>query len=97
MDEENAAQTIAVAQQANAMLNMQVLELQKNLEPKEFDKVKKGFGIVMGELFVEIVDPLYKAHPSLAPEMFGGTAPKVPDSHFIQVFELITSLGTRTP
>jgi hypothetical protein len=96
MNENDAAQTINVAQQANAMLNMQLLELQKSLDSEEFERVKRGFGIAMGELFVEIVDPLYKAYPNLAPAMFDGTAPKVPNSHFIQVFELITSLGTRT-
>ena len=96
MNEKDAAKTINVAQQASAMLNMQLMDLQENLSSEEFERVKKGFGITMGELFVNIIDPLYKTYPSLAPEMFGGTASKVPDENFIQVFELITSLGKRT-
>lgn len=97
MDEKNAKQTIAVVDYVNAILNLQLLELQKNLSPEAFDNVRRGFGIAIGELFVEAIDPLYKAYPNLAPEEFGGTAPKTPDAQYIDVFNLIKQFSHQRP
>ena len=39
MDLKDASQTIKVVQQANAMLNLQLIDLQENLDSGEFEKI----------------------------------------------------------
>lgn len=90
MNIDQAKQTVRVAEFASAMLNIQLLELQKELSKSEFSSVTKGFGVAMGELFCELIDPIYKQYPELAPPVFGGTAEKIPDNELLEAFELIT-------
>ena len=93
MELKQAKQTADYAYYANAILNKQLLNLQGNVDKEEFDEIKQRFGVVMGDILFEILDPIFKEHPELKPIDIGGTATRMPNSDFDKIFELIQSLS----
>ena len=50
------------------LLNDIVFIAQDNCSPDELPKLKLAVGRVMGDLLIEIMNPLYQAHPDLKPD-----------------------------
>jgi hypothetical protein len=67
LSEETSLLTIGL----NAALNQHLFKLQSQLLPAEFDEVKLRFGYAMSAL-LDIVNPIYKEHPSLLPVYLDG-------------------------
>jgi hypothetical protein len=42
---------------------------------KEFEQYRRAAGRIMGEIFVEILQPLYDEHPDLIPDQLRATSP----------------------
>ena len=95
MNKDELEETVRFAQHANALLNMQLLKLQESLPKNEYREVAQSFGKTMAEIYSNILEPIYKEHDCLKPKEMGGSASKIPDLKFEQVFELITSQARR--
>jgi hypothetical protein len=50
-----------------ARLNASVAEIQERCPNDEFTAYRRAVGSVMGEMFVEIMKPLYATHPEITP------------------------------
>jgi hypothetical protein len=68
-----AEEASLLAIRIGADLNRHLIKLQSQLDPAEFKRYRSGFGKVLGELLMEVVNPLYAEHPDLKPEQMGGT------------------------
>jgi hypothetical protein len=53
--------------EVNRLLNEIVSLAQGGCSPEELSALKLAVGRMLGELLVEIVNPLYQAHPELKP------------------------------
>lgn len=51
----------------SGILNQTIIQVQENCSNNEFEKYRKGAGFVMGYLYLEFLDPIYKMHPELEP------------------------------
>ena len=49
-------------------LNLVLAEVQQNCSDAEFQAFRRAVGLSMGKVDLELLDPLYKAHPELEPE-----------------------------
>ncbi len=56
----------------NAALNQHLVKLHANMTATEFDTLRMPFGYAMSAL-LEIVNPIYKEHPSLLPVQMDGS------------------------
>jgi wyosine [tRNA(Phe)-imidazoG37] synthetase (radical SAM superfamily) len=52
----------------NAHLDSSIRLVMDNSEQKEFEKYRQIIGKIMGEIFVEILTPMYVEYPDLKPE-----------------------------
>jgi hypothetical protein len=43
------------------------MKAQELLPPKDFKKLQKGVGFVLGYLYTDVQTPIYKMHPELEP------------------------------
>jgi hypothetical protein len=50
-----------------AKLDALLGELQPHLSEEEFNRYRRATGRVMGEMLLEVMNPLYAAHPELKP------------------------------
>jgi hypothetical protein len=48
-------------------LDDSVAEVMSTCPPAEFTKYRRAAGAVMGEIVLEVLNPLYSSHPSLKP------------------------------
>lgn len=67
-DEAAARRLLEAALQASGLLDRALAEVQPLLTDAEFAEARRGVGKVMGELHCEVVGPLWKQHPKLAPD-----------------------------
>jgi hypothetical protein len=72
MNLQLSEETSLLALGLNAALDQHLLKLQTHLPKDEFDAVRLRFGYAMAGL-LDIVNPIYKEHPSLLPVQMDGT------------------------
>ena len=51
-----------------AKLDASVMLVQQQCGPEEFQRYKKVVAIIMGEMLLEVMNPLYAKHPDLKPK-----------------------------
>jgi hypothetical protein len=66
-DKQIASEISGRILEVNRLLNEIVSLAQGGCSPGELSILKLAIGRVLGELLVEIVNPLYQAHPELRP------------------------------
>ena len=49
-------------------LNRALLEVRASSPPAEYERFRRAVGLIVGEMEVELLGPLYKEHPELEPE-----------------------------
>ena len=49
-------------------LNRALLEVRASSSPAEFERFRRAVGLIVGEMEVELLGPIYKQHPELEPE-----------------------------
>src|SRR5258708_10174255 len=64
---ETARQAVELARQANKLLIDSLELVRSNCSNEEYEAYKRGIAHVTGSLFFLVVEPVYSAHPSLAP------------------------------
>ena len=79
MNEQLAEETSLLLLGINAALDRHLGKLQPQVPPDEFNALRLSFAHVMVGL-LDIVNPLYKQHPSLKPSQMGGPY-RVPQSN----------------
>ncbi len=68
MDEETAAEVIRRAKQMNADLNDMVwLAMDAGVSEEDFNQFRRRVGRVMGEVYDELLRPLFDKFPHLTP------------------------------
>jgi|WetSurMetagenome_2_1015567.scaffolds.fasta_scaffold1113572_1 hypothetical protein len=67
MNYDVAARLVPDLHEVRARLNDALIVIEKNCDEDEFKRYRKAFGGVMGELFLEVLTPIYREHPSLTP------------------------------
>jgi len=66
-DEEIARQAVELASQANRLLNDSLALVRSKCSIEEYEAYRRGIAHVTGPLFFLVMEPIYCAHPSLAP------------------------------
>lgn len=70
-DRNVAAEVSKCLLEANRLLNQAVAVANAGSSMEEFSAFRLAIGKVLGELLVEVVNPLYRQHPDLKPpELF---------------------------
>ena len=72
MDSSVAEATSVLLLKVNAALDSQLARLQTGCTPGEFNEQRRLFGSAMAAL-LDILNPIYRAHPSLKPTQLGGS------------------------
>lgn len=72
MSPDDAESTSLLLVRMNAALDAQLHRLQGACEPQEFAEQRRLFGGAMSAL-LDIVNPIYRAHPQLKPVQMGGS------------------------
>ena len=72
--------------QSNALLNQYLMDLEDNLEKKEYKEHYEKFGKAMAEIYLEILKPLWNEHPDLLPIEMDGTY-KIDQKLFKEIYE----------
>ncbi len=72
MDKEIAEKTSLAMQMASSLVNSHLQNLQGVLPKEEFNEYAHKTGKVMGEIYVEILRPLWEEHPELLPKQMDG-------------------------
>ena len=67
MNREVAAEVSATMLEISRKLNASLLDVRDRCTPEEFDKYRRGVGVVMSDMLCEILNPLYRQHPDLKP------------------------------
>ena len=67
-DKEFAAKVLDQTSACFKRLNDLLLDAQESLSKKEFDALRLAIGKVLGEMYVEVEQPIHKAHADLEPE-----------------------------
>lgn len=67
-DKQIASEISSRVLEVNRLLNEVISLAQGGSSPDELSVLKLAVGRVLGELLVEIVNPLYRAHPELKPD-----------------------------
>ena len=49
-------------------INQTLCTIKDNCDEKEFKVFRRAFGRVMGYLYLDILGPIYKEHPTLTPD-----------------------------
>lgn len=68
MKKETAKQLVAIMLDCSRKLDDAVMLLSDNSEEDEAIKLRRAAGKIMGHIFVDILDPVYRQHPELEPE-----------------------------
>jgi hypothetical protein len=65
---ETAKQVSDVMLDVSSRLNQSIILVQDTCSAEEFKDYRRSVGAVMGEILLEVLNPLYKQHPSLKPK-----------------------------
>ena len=77
MDKELAEETSLLALKVSSMLDRHLGKIKESCSKEDFEKMRSGIGYVMGYLYTDVMEPLWKMYPELRPEEMEGTY-KVP-------------------
>lgn len=67
MDRSTAEHVDAIMQEISGRLNESIRLVMINSPPEEFNSYRRKVGKIVGEIFLEIQEPLYAEHPELTP------------------------------
>ena len=67
MDRATAEHIDAIMREISGRLNESIKLVMTNSPPEEFKSYRHKIGKIMGEIFLEIQEPLYAEHPELTP------------------------------
>ena len=67
-DAEIARQAVGLAEQANKLLGDSLELVRSNRSKEEYEAYRRGMAQVTGRLFFLVMEPIYQAHLSLAPD-----------------------------
>lgn len=68
MQREVAENVLALMLEYSGKLDQSVQLVKDNCNEQEFINYRKAIGTIMGEMYVEIMWPIFKEHPDLEPE-----------------------------
>ncbi len=84
MKKELAEETSLLGLKVSAMLNTHLLKIKESCEKEDFEKMRKGVGLVMGYLYTDVMQPIWNENPELQPEEMGGSY-KVPSEIYDEI------------
>jgi len=67
-DKALAREISSLMLETSAKIDESILTVQKSCTPREFDAYRAGCAKVLGYILIEILNPLYQAHPDLKPK-----------------------------
>ncbi len=88
MNRQIAEKTALVAQQSSMLLDSHLRDLQEVMSKAEFKATCQKFGKAMGEIYLQLLDPIWKEHPDLLPEKMGGSY-KVNETMYKELYEVV--------
>lgn len=68
MDHDTAAKVLSAAFEASSILDQSIHHVMSSGTPEEVTGYKRAVGRVMGEILLQILNPVIADHPDLAPE-----------------------------
>lgn len=68
MNRTAAEKICATFENVTAQIYASVAEMQRLLPIADFSEYRRTAGKIMGEIFLEILQPIYNAHPELTPK-----------------------------
>ncbi|MCG7200223.1 hypothetical protein MD273_10860 [Marinobacter pelagius] len=72
MNKDDAEKLSILLMQVSGKLDQSVRFVMDHDSKENFEKYRQRIGKVMGELFLEVLQPLWKEHPELLPEDMEG-------------------------
>lgn len=72
MDKITAEKTSLAMQMASTLVNCHLDNLRDVLSKEEFSEYAQKTGKVMGEIYIEVLRPLWEEHPELLPKQMKG-------------------------
>jgi len=66
-DADMARRTVGLAEQANKLLGNSLELVRSNCSKEEYEAYRRAMAQVTGRLFFLVMEPIYRAHLSLAP------------------------------
>lgn len=66
-DAEVARQISDLMIEFSSRLDSSIATVKERCAPEEFEIYRRGVGRVLGEMLLEVMNPLYAEHPSLKP------------------------------
>ena len=94
MDKVTAEKTALIVQQSNAVLNQCLMDLHGVLDKNEYKEYCQKIGKVMGEIYCEILRPLWKEHPELLPSEMDGKY-EVDQAIFKNIYEIASKQASK--
>ena len=67
MDLQTAAAITRVMLDVSAQLDASVRLVQDDANPSEFDAYRRCVGNLMGQIYCDVLSPIFKEHPQLTP------------------------------
>jgi len=67
-DKEVAKYIECLMRQISGEINESIIEIQEKCSPREFEEYRRAAGKVMGYIFLDIMNPIYKRHPEIMPD-----------------------------
>lgn len=67
-NESTAAQIRLLILDIGRRLDESVAQVQHSCPPDEFQRYRRAVGIVMGEILLQVMNPLYAQHPEIKPK-----------------------------
>ena len=72
MNKEIAEETSLLALKVSSALDNHLRKIQENCSKEDFEKMRSGIGFVMGYLYTDVMEPIWKMYPELRPEEMDG-------------------------
>ncbi len=73
MNSKEAEELSILLMQITAKLDQSVKFVMDKDSPENFESYKSNVGKAMGDLYLEVLQPLWEKYPDLKPEQMGGT------------------------
>ena len=67
MKEDDAKRIVRTSIRALALFDQLLHKSQDALPPVEYERLKKAVGSIMGDISIDMLCPIFSAHPSLEP------------------------------
>lgn len=94
MNKEVAEKTTLAMQMASCVVDNHLRNLQEVLDKEEFSEYAQKTGKIMGEIYTEVLRPLWTEYPELLPKQMDGGEYIVNEQMYKDILEVLNKYAT---